>query len=282
VQGRWISQDPIGFDAGDANLYRYVGNEATGATDPSGQELLDLEELRDRLIEKLEAEKAKALAKGQIDEANRINRILSQEHQTTTSKMSADKHTKGTSRKSGAALKKSAANLTKIEQTYHVCITGVRSQPIDWVVADHLAELRDELQEQLRTSRYKYNHGPAHATPGQEKRILEQIEIEKALKELDEAEELLKKQKYGAVKGVINKVEGAGRFGSKCLVPLNAYMEVRDPLLDTVDEIKSDDESRWHHLPGLFFKNLRDYINDWEGFVVPGGFKGRSDGPPIT
>ncbi len=26
VQGRWISQDPIGFEAGDANLYRYVGN----------------------------------------------------------------------------------------------------------------------------------------------------------------------------------------------------------------------------------------------------------------
>jgi RHS repeat-associated protein len=36
AQGRWISQDPIGFSAGDANLYRYVGNEATGATDPTG------------------------------------------------------------------------------------------------------------------------------------------------------------------------------------------------------------------------------------------------------
>ena len=29
VQGRWLSQDPIGFGAGDANLYRYVGNGAT-------------------------------------------------------------------------------------------------------------------------------------------------------------------------------------------------------------------------------------------------------------
>lgn len=36
--GRFVSQDPIGFLAGDANLYRYVGNEATGATDPSGLE----------------------------------------------------------------------------------------------------------------------------------------------------------------------------------------------------------------------------------------------------
>ncbi len=34
--GRFISQDPIGLASGDANLYRYVGNEATGATDPSG------------------------------------------------------------------------------------------------------------------------------------------------------------------------------------------------------------------------------------------------------
>ena|GEM_PF-1527090 len=33
---RWISQDPIGFEAGDANLYRYVGNGPADATDPSG------------------------------------------------------------------------------------------------------------------------------------------------------------------------------------------------------------------------------------------------------
>lgn len=34
--GRWTSQDPLGFDAGDSNLYRYVGNAPTNATDPSG------------------------------------------------------------------------------------------------------------------------------------------------------------------------------------------------------------------------------------------------------
>src|SRR5262249_44387326 len=31
--GRWVSQDPLGFDAGDSNLYRYVKNQPTGATD---------------------------------------------------------------------------------------------------------------------------------------------------------------------------------------------------------------------------------------------------------
>jgi hypothetical protein len=34
-----MSQDPLGFDAGDSNLYRYVKNAPTNGTDPSGDEL---------------------------------------------------------------------------------------------------------------------------------------------------------------------------------------------------------------------------------------------------
>jgi RHS repeat-associated protein len=34
--GRFISEDPIGFSAGDTNLYRYVNNNPTNYTDPSG------------------------------------------------------------------------------------------------------------------------------------------------------------------------------------------------------------------------------------------------------
>jgi RHS repeat-associated protein len=34
--GRFISEDPMGFGAGDSNLYRYVGNSATNFTDPTG------------------------------------------------------------------------------------------------------------------------------------------------------------------------------------------------------------------------------------------------------
>ncbi len=34
--GRFISEDPIGFAAGDSNLSRYVGNSPINATDPSG------------------------------------------------------------------------------------------------------------------------------------------------------------------------------------------------------------------------------------------------------
>jgi RHS repeat-associated protein len=34
--GRFISVDPLGFGAGDTNLYRYVGNNSTNAIDPSG------------------------------------------------------------------------------------------------------------------------------------------------------------------------------------------------------------------------------------------------------
>jgi RHS repeat-associated protein len=36
--GQWTSQDPSGFAAGSSNLYEYVGNDATNATDPSGLE----------------------------------------------------------------------------------------------------------------------------------------------------------------------------------------------------------------------------------------------------
>jgi RHS repeat-associated protein len=37
--GRWTSQDPLGFDAGDCNLFRYVQNQTTSAVDPSGTDL---------------------------------------------------------------------------------------------------------------------------------------------------------------------------------------------------------------------------------------------------
>ena len=35
--GRFLSEDPLGFAAGDANLYRYVFNSPTNYTDPSGE-----------------------------------------------------------------------------------------------------------------------------------------------------------------------------------------------------------------------------------------------------
>jgi hypothetical protein len=34
--GRWLEEDPIGFEGGDSNLNRYVGNDPVNATDPSG------------------------------------------------------------------------------------------------------------------------------------------------------------------------------------------------------------------------------------------------------
>jgi len=32
----WISADPLGFEGGDGNLYRYVGNRPTVSVDPKG------------------------------------------------------------------------------------------------------------------------------------------------------------------------------------------------------------------------------------------------------
>ena len=34
--GRWIQEDPIGFEGGDTNFYRDVRNNPTNATDPTG------------------------------------------------------------------------------------------------------------------------------------------------------------------------------------------------------------------------------------------------------
>jgi RHS repeat-associated protein len=36
VTAQFLSQDPIGFDGGDANLYRFVGNNPVNMIDPSG------------------------------------------------------------------------------------------------------------------------------------------------------------------------------------------------------------------------------------------------------
>lgn len=38
--GRWTTQDPIAFESGDANLYRFVGNDPTNATDPTGLKMV--------------------------------------------------------------------------------------------------------------------------------------------------------------------------------------------------------------------------------------------------
>jgi RHS repeat-associated protein len=41
--GRWLTEDPIGFDGGDWNLYAYVGCRPGGHRDPTGTYRLDIE-----------------------------------------------------------------------------------------------------------------------------------------------------------------------------------------------------------------------------------------------
>ncbi len=57
--GRWISEDPIGFAAGDGNFYRYVGNSPTNWIDPNGllaQGSQSLDEFEENLGDKPGAE----------------------------------------------------------------------------------------------------------------------------------------------------------------------------------------------------------------------------------
>jgi hypothetical protein len=64
--GRWNAEDPDGFTAGDSNLYRYVGNDPTNATDPTGliidKEALDAINFAKELIKANGAQAAESLA----------------------------------------------------------------------------------------------------------------------------------------------------------------------------------------------------------------------------
>jgi RHS repeat-associated protein len=42
LHGRFLSQDPIKFEAGDVNLYRYIHNDPLNATDPNGEYRVEL------------------------------------------------------------------------------------------------------------------------------------------------------------------------------------------------------------------------------------------------
>ncbi len=46
--GRLVQPDPIGFEAGDANLYRYVGNSPPRFVDPSGLDFIVFDRANDR------------------------------------------------------------------------------------------------------------------------------------------------------------------------------------------------------------------------------------------
>ncbi len=68
--GSWTTIDPKGFDAGDDNLYRYVKNGPTNATDPSGEYLIaENEKARDDAIDILLGNSAEGKRKYWVGQA---------------------------------------------------------------------------------------------------------------------------------------------------------------------------------------------------------------------
>jgi RHS repeat-associated protein len=66
--GRFLQTDPIRFDAGDGNLYRYVGNEPINSIDPYGLMVLDqaCKKRCDDELERCKKEAAASYMKGWI------------------------------------------------------------------------------------------------------------------------------------------------------------------------------------------------------------------------
>lgn len=88
--GRWLSEDPAGFAAGDANLHRYVGNDAAGATDPSG--LADPDLPISRIYRTPEYHKLDAGAKDAADQRNTFFESVFKKHQNAeAAKFTSDK-----------------------------------------------------------------------------------------------------------------------------------------------------------------------------------------------
>ena len=48
--GQWLSEDPLGFRAGDENVRRYVGNRSTISTDPMGLEDPDTIKIDNKIL----------------------------------------------------------------------------------------------------------------------------------------------------------------------------------------------------------------------------------------
>ena len=71
--GRWTSQDPLGFDGGDANLYRYVKNTPRGALIPPGLTLWKTKrmDIKKRLDDYKDTAKSAIADEKQRDEFNK-------------------------------------------------------------------------------------------------------------------------------------------------------------------------------------------------------------------
>lgn len=85
--GRFVSKDPLGYDAGDANLYRYVGNGPTNGTDPSG--FFEIEFIRVRGTDAWTDEQIKAV-NDQIAKFSRMIALNIEQMKSLQASMSPD------------------------------------------------------------------------------------------------------------------------------------------------------------------------------------------------
>jgi RHS repeat-associated protein len=74
--GQWLSEDPIGFKGGDANLYRYNGNDVIDKIDPDGLLCDDGFDIFGGLMDLLDKKKRNAPGGKVMDELTNMNETL--------------------------------------------------------------------------------------------------------------------------------------------------------------------------------------------------------------
>jgi uncharacterized protein RhaS with RHS repeats len=70
--GRWMTEDPIEFEAADPDLYRYVHNDPTNATDPSGLQTRKLSQLKERMVDSDIGEGGKSMANVHVKDEGKV------------------------------------------------------------------------------------------------------------------------------------------------------------------------------------------------------------------
>jgi RHS repeat-associated protein len=193
--GRFISQDPIGFEAGDANLYRYVGNGPMTKTDPSGfDEIEKINEKLDKLIAK----------------------TLGNAHTSNASKSKEDVHERGTTTKITSNQRKRDRLIAQAEQAQKDRMAFEASKPECKIALEKVDKLDAHYRKEI--DRVNDLIRKAKTDTRRQKLIAERALYEESMKQVDGLRVLLKAGDVAQASKILGAAKFAAKVGGKGLV----------------------------------------------------------------